>query len=51
MKGIVVSGEEGGGKGGFLISWMLIRLAMLAVAVVLVCAGYLMERRRQRHKQ
>ncbi len=23
MKGIVVSGEEGGGKGGFLISWMV----------------------------
>jgi subtilase family serine protease len=53
MKGRVVSGKEagGGGKGEFsLIAW-LIRLAMLAAAVVLVCVGYLMERRRQRHKQ
>ena len=53
MKGTVASSEEGGGggKGEFsLVAW-LIRLAMLAAAVALVCAGYLLERRRQKYKQ
>jgi len=53
MKGVVVPGGEetgGGGKGGFsLLAW-LIRLALLAAVGSLVCAGYLMERRRQNNK-
>jgi len=53
MKGVVVPGGKeagGGGKGGFsLLAW-LIRLALLAAAGSLVCAGYLMERRRQNNK-
>jgi len=55
MKGIVVEGggaaEGGGGERGEF-SWvgLLIRIAMLAVTIVLVCTGYLMERRRQNNK-
>ncbi|MFZ2071321.1 MAG: CARDB domain-containing protein [Halobacteriota archaeon] len=51
MKGTTVSREAGGGgKGGLsLIGW-LIRLAMLAVAVVLVYAGYWHEKRRHEHE-
>jgi subtilase family serine protease len=50
MKGSAVSSEEGGGggKGEFSMLAFLLRLAMLAAAVVLVCVGYLMERRRQK---
>jgi len=51
MKGIVVSSEEGGGKGEFSLVGWLIRLAMLAAAVSLVCVGYWLERKRQKHKQ
>ena len=53
MKGIVAQSEEGGGggKGEFSLLGLLLRLAMLAAAVALVCAGYLLERRRQNHKQ
>ena len=55
MKGIVVGGgaAEGGGggeRGEFSWLGLLIRIAMLAVIIVLVCAGYLMERRRQNNK-
>ena len=52
MKGKVASSEEGGGggKGEFsLVAW-LIRLAILAAAGALVCAGYLIEKRRQNNK-
>ena len=53
MKGSVVSGKEagGGGKGEFSLVRFLMQLVMLAAALSLVCAGYLMERRRQNHKQ
>ncbi|MEA2074691.1 MAG: DUF3344 domain-containing protein [Euryarchaeota archaeon] len=55
MKGAVASSEAAGGGGGergeFSLVKLLMRLAMLAAAVSLVCAGYLLERRRQRHKQ
>ena len=51
MKGSVVSSEAGGGgKGEFSFVRFLIQLVMLAVAVSLVCVGYLMERRRQNNK-
>ena len=50
MKGIVVSSEEGGGKGEFSLVGWLIRLAMLAAAVSLVCVDYLIEKRRQNNK-
>ena len=53
MKGTVVSGKEagGGGKGEFSFVRFLMQLVMLAVTVSLVCAGYWLERRRQKHKQ
>ncbi|RJS79206.1 DUF3344 domain-containing protein, partial [Methanophagales archaeon] len=54
MKGVVVPGGKeagGGGKGEFSPLRFFIQLVMLAVAIVLVYAGYLMERRRQTHKQ
>ena len=52
MKGTVAQSEEGGGgKVEFSILGLLMRLAVLAAAVVLVCAGYLLERRRQKRKQ
>jgi hypothetical protein len=53
MKGAVAQSEEGGGggKGEFSLVGLLIRLAMLAAAVVLVCVGYLLERRRHEDKQ
>ena len=53
VKGSAVSSEErgGGGKGEFSLVALLLRLTMLAAAVSLVCAGYLLERRRQNHKQ
>ena len=51
MKGRVAQSEGGGGGGSERteFSWvgLLIRIAMLAVAAVLVYAGYLLERRRQ----
>ena len=54
MKGSVVSSEEegGGGKGEefSLLAWLIL-LAMLAVAGSLIGVGYLLERRRQNHKQ
>ena len=52
-KGKVVSSEEGGGggKGEFSFVGFLMQLVMLAAAVLLVCAGYLHERRRQNNKQ
>ncbi len=48
-----MSGKEagGGGKGEFSFVRFLMQLVMLAAAVALVCAGYLLERRRQNHKQ
>ncbi|MCK4476626.1 MAG: DUF3344 domain-containing protein, partial [Methanophagales archaeon] len=55
MKGTVARSEAEGGGGGergeFSLVKLLLRLAMLAVAVVLVCAGYLMERKRQNKSQ
>ena len=49
MKGRAVSSEEGGGrKEEFSMLALLLRLGMLAAAVSLVCAGYWLERRRQR---
>jgi hypothetical protein len=52
MKGTVAQSEEGGGgKAEFSILGLLMRLGMLAAAVSLVCAGYLLERRRHNSKQ
>ena len=53
MKGSVASGKEagGGGKGEFSFVRFLMQLVMLAAAVSLVGAGYLHERRKQKHKQ
>ena len=52
MKGIAAtSEEEGGGKGEFSLVGFLMRLVLLAAAVVLVCAGYLLERRRHSYKR
>ena len=53
MKGTVVSGKEagGGGKGEFSFVRFLMQLVMLAAAFSLVFVGYLLERRRQKHKQ
>ncbi|RJS80686.1 hypothetical protein CW713_07365, partial [Methanophagales archaeon] len=53
MKGVVVPGGKeagGGGKGEFSPLRFFIQLVMLAVTIVLVYAGYLMERRRQNNK-
>jgi len=53
MKGVVVPGGKeagGGGKGEFSPLRFLMQLLMLAVAIILVYAGYLMERRRQNNK-
>ena len=52
MKGTVASSEEGGGggKGEFSMLALLMRLAMLAAAVSLVCVGYLLEKRRHNNK-
>ena len=53
MKGVVVPGGKeagGGGKGEFSPLRFLMQLLMLAVIIVLVYAGYLMERRRQNNK-
>jgi len=53
MKGVVVPGGKeagGGGKGEFSPLRFFIQLLMLAVIIVLVYAGYLMERRRQNNK-
>ncbi|HJH27876.1 MAG TPA: hypothetical protein C5S37_14200 [Methanophagales archaeon] len=54
MKGRVASSGAsggGGGRGEFSLVALLLRLAMLAAAGALVCVGYLMERRRQKHEQ
>jgi hypothetical protein len=54
MKGIVAQSEaEGGGGERGEFSWvkLLIRLALLAVAVALVYVGYCYERRRHKYKQ
>ena len=53
MKGVVVPGGKeagGGGKSEFSPFRFLMQLLMLAVTIVLVYAGYLMERRRQNNK-
>ena len=53
MKGVVVPGGKeagGGGKGEFSPLRFFIQLVVLAVIIVLVYAGYLMERRRQNKK-
>ncbi|HJH26597.1 MAG TPA: hypothetical protein C5S37_07430 [Methanophagales archaeon] len=54
MKGRVASSGAsggGGGRGEFSLVALLLRLAMLAAAGALVCVGYLLERRRHKHKQ
>ena len=53
MKGSAVSGKEagGGGKGEFSLVRFLMQLVMLAAALSLVGAGYLLERRRHNSKQ
>ncbi|MCK4736389.1 MAG: hypothetical protein KAT65_28305, partial [Methanophagales archaeon] len=54
MKGTVAQSEAGGGggeRGEFSLVKLLLRLAMLAAAVSLVCVGYLLEKRRHNSKQ